>query len=250
MFTMADKSFNLVGRKLMMAIPCYDGKVNIKTAFAIAQLVPRLDKMGVQITLVHLSGCSIITKARNKLVANFMDSECTDLLFVDADVVINVDAVTRLLALSTDRDIVAGTYPRRATDAKFFLDFYLDEHNQLEFDENGLMRVESVATGFMLIRRHVLENLIEAHPEWEYKGDGDGDVEYAVFDFAIVDGNYIGEDYLFCRRAREAGFKVYLDPMISLPHIGTQEFTRDFHQDALQPLLREHAKPHLKVANG
>ena len=250
MFTMADKSFNLVGRKLMMAIPCYDGKVNIKTAFAIAQLVPRLDKMGVQITLVHLSGCSIITKARNKLVANFMDSECTDLLFVDADVVINVDAVTRLLALSTDRDIVAGTYPRRATDAKFFLDFHLDENNQLEFDENGLMRVESVATGFMLIRRHVLENLIADHPEWEYKGDGDGDVEYAVFDFAIVDGNYIGEDYLFCRRAREAGFKVYLDPMISLPHIGTQEFTRDFHQDALQPLLREHAKPHLKVANG
>ena len=247
---MADKSFNLVGRKLMMAIPCYDGKVNIKTAFAIAQLVPKLDKMGVQITLVHLSGCSIITKARNKLVANFMDSECTDLLFVDADVVINVDAVTRLLALSTDRDIVAGTYPRRATDAKFFLDFHLDEHNQLEFDENGLMRVESVATGFMLIRRHVLEHLIEAHPEWEYKGDGDGDVEYAVFDFAIVDGNYIGEDYLFCRRAREAGFKVYLDPMISLPHIGTQEFTRDFHQDALQPLLKEHAKLHLKVANG
>ena len=247
---MADKSFNLVGRKLMMAIPCYDGKVNIKTAFAIAQLVPKLDKMGVQITLVHLSGCSIITKARNKLVANFMDSECTDLLFVDADVVINADAVTRLLALSTDRDIVAGTYPRRATDAKFFLDFHLDEHNQLEFDENGLMRVESVATGFMLIRRHVLEHLIEAHPEWEYKGDGDGDVEYAVFDFAIVDGNYIGEDYLFCRRAREAGFKVYLDPMISLPHIGTQEFTRDFHQDALQPLLKEHAKLHLKVANG
>ena len=247
---MADKSFNLVGRKLMMAIPCYDGKVNIKTAFAIAQLVPRLDKMGVQITLVHLSGCSIITKARNKLVANFINSECTDLLFVDADVVINVDAVTRLLALSTDRDIVAGTYPRRATDAKFFLDFHLDENNQLEFDENGLMRVESVATGFMLIRRHVIEHLIAAHPEWEYKGDGDGDVEYAVFDFAIVDGNYIGEDYLFCRRAREAGFKVYLDPMISLPHIGTQEFTRDFHQDALQPLLKEHAKPHLKVANG
>jgi hypothetical protein len=38
--------------------------------------------------------------------------------------------------------------------------------------------------------------------------------------------------------------------MISLPHIGTQEFTRNFEQDALQPLLKEHAKLHLKVANG
>jgi hypothetical protein len=56
------------------------------------------------------------------------------------------------------------------------------------------MRVESVATGFMLIRRHVIDSLIAAHPEWKYKGDGDGQDEYAVFDFAIVDGNYIGEE--------------------------------------------------------
>jgi hypothetical protein len=38
---MADKSFNLIGRKLMIAIPCYDGKVNVRTAFAIAELVPK-----------------------------------------------------------------------------------------------------------------------------------------------------------------------------------------------------------------
>jgi NDP-sugar pyrophosphorylase family protein len=247
---MADKSFNLIGRKLMIAIPCYDGKVNIRTAFAIAELVPKLDKMGVRLNLVHMSGCSIITKARNKLVRNFMESDCTDFLFVDADVVINTDAVTRLLALSSDKDVVAGSYPRRSKDAKFFLDFYLDEDGQLEFDDHGLMRVESVSTGFMLIRRHVIEHMIEKHPEWQYAGDGDGETEHALFDFMILNGQYIGEDYAFCLRARQDGFKIYLDPMISLPHIGTEEFTRDFEKDVLRPLLKEHAKPQLKVANG
>ena len=247
---MADKSFNLIGRKLMIAIPCYDGKVNIRTAFAIAELVPKLDKMGVRLNLVHMSGCSIITKARNKLVRNFMESDCTDFLFVDADVVINTDAVTRLLALSSDKDVVAGSYPRRAKDAKFFLDFYLDEDGQLEFDDHGLMRVESVSTGFMLVRRHVIEHMIEKHPEWQYAGDGDGEIEHAIFDFMILNGQYIGEDYAFCLRARQDGFKIYLDPMISLPHIGTEEFTRDFEKDVLRPLLKEHAKPQLKVANG
>ena len=247
---MADKSFNLIGRKLMIAIPCYDGKVNIRTAFAIAELVPKLDKMGVRLSLVQVSGCSIITKARNKLVRYFMESDCTDFLFVDADVVINTDAVTRLLALSSDKDVVAGSYPRRAKDAKFFLDFYLDEDGQLEFDDHGLMRVESVSTGFMLIRRHVIEHMIEKHPEWQYAGDGDGETEHALFDFMILDGQYIGEDYAFCLRARTDGFKIYLDPMISLPHIGSEEFTRDFEKDVLRPLLKEHAKPHLKVANG
>jgi hypothetical protein len=247
---MADKSFNLIGRKLMIAIPCYDGKVNIRTAFAIAELVPKLDKMGVRLNLVHMSGCSIITKARNKLVRNFMESDCTDFLFVDADVVINTDAVTRILALSSDKDVVAGSYPRRSKDAKFFLDFYLDEDGQLEFDDHGLMRVESVSTGFMLIRRHVIEHMIEKHPEWQYAGDGDGETEHAIFDFMILNGQYIGEDYAFCLRARQDGFKIYLDPMISLPHIGTEEFTRDFEKDVLRPLLKEHAKPQLKVANG
>ena len=247
---MADKSFNLIGRKLMIAIPCYDGKVNIRTAFAIAELVPKLDKMGVRLSLVHLSGCSIITKARNKLVRNFMESDCTDFLFVDADVVINTDAVTRLLALSSDKDVVAGSYPRRSKDTKFFLDFYLGEDGQLEFDEHGLMRVESVSTGFMLVRRHVFEHMIEKHPEWKYKGDGDGETEHAIFDFMILDGQYIGEDYAFCLRARTEGFKIYLDPMISLPHIGAEEFTRDFEKDVLRPLLKEHSKPQLKVANG
>ena len=247
---MADKSFNLIGRKLMIAIPCYDGKVNIRTAFAIAELVPKLDKMGVRLNLVHMSGCSIITKARNKLVRNFMESDCTDFLFVDADVVINTDAVTRLLALATDKDVVAGSYPRRSKDAKFFLDFYLDKDGQLEFDDHGLMRVESVSTGFMLIRRHVIEHMIEKHPEWQYAGDGDGETEHALFDFMILNGQYIGEDYAFCLRARQDGFKIYLDPMISLPHIVTEEFTRDFEKDVLRPLLKEHAKPQLKVANG
>ena len=244
------KSFSLAGRKLMIAIPCYDGKVNIKTAFAIAELVPKLDKMGVQIHLAHVSGCSIITKARNNLVRNFMESDCTDLLFVDADVIINVDAVTRLLALSGGKDVVAGSYPRRSADSKFFLDFYLNENQELEFDEHGLLRVESVATGFMLIRRHVIQHMYDKYPEWQYQVGDNGEKETAVFDFAIIDGQYIGEDYLFCRRAREEGFKIYLDPDISLPHIGTQEFTRNFAEDALKPLLAQFGRPKLKVANG
>jgi GT2 family glycosyltransferase len=66
----------------------------------------------------------------------------------------------------------------------------------------------------------------------------------------ILDGQYIGEDYAFCLRARTEGFKIYLDPMISLPHIGTEEFTRDFEKDVLRPLLKDRSKPQLKVANG
>jgi hypothetical protein len=81
------------------------------------------------------------------LVADFLKSDAETLLFVDADVVITVDAVLRLLALSIDKDITAGIYPRRGMDRKFFLDYYLDEQGALEFDkisaeEVGLVKMD------------------------------------------------------------------------------------------------------------
>ena len=137
---MADeKSINLAGRKLMVAIPAYDGKLNIDSAFALSNLAVQVQSLGVKLYLTHLSGCSLITKARNCLVADFLKSDADTLLFVDADVVVTADAVLRLLALSLDKDITAGIYPRRGMDRKFFLDYYLDENGGLEFDANGTL---------------------------------------------------------------------------------------------------------------
>lgn len=240
----------IAGRKLMIAIPAYDGKLNIKSAFALADLIPKAAQYGVQVHLAHLSGCSLITKARNVLVANFLESECTDLLFVDADLVINAEAVLRLLALSTNKDITAGMYTRRAEDRKFFLDIYTNKDNELELDENGMLRVKNVATGFMMIGRHVLEGMKERHPEWTYFNDFYNRKESALFDFSLVNGEYIGEDYTFCARARADGYTVFVDPEITIPHVGSQEYFRSFKDDVFLPLLQEHCTPKLKVANG
>jgi hypothetical protein len=231
-----EKSINLVGRKLMICIPAYDGKLNIDSAFALSNLAVKVQPLGVTLYLTHLSGCSLITKARNCLVADFLKSDADTLLFVDADVVVTADAILRLLALSLDKDITAGIYPRRGMDRKFFLDYHL--------------RVKRIGTGFMMIQRHVLETMIANHPEWAYDNNVDNRTDHAIFDLKIVNGEYYGEDYLFCDRAAEDGFTVYLDPSISLPHVGQEKFTRNFEEDVLHPLITEHCTPKLKVVNG
>ena len=245
-----EKSISLAGRKLMVAIPAYDGKLNIDSAFALSNLAVQVQSLGVKLYLTHLSGCSLITKARNSLVADFLKSDADTLLFVDADVVVSADAILRLMALSLDKDITAGIYPRRGMDRKFFLDYYLDENGGLEFDANGMMRVKRIGTGFMMIQRHVLETMVAKHPEWAYENNVDNRTDYAVFDLGLVNGEYYGEDYLFCDRAAADGFTVFLDPSISLPHVGTEKFTRDFQEDVLKPLLEQHCTPVLKVVNG
>ena len=70
------------------------------------------------------------------------------------------------------------------------------------------------------------------------------------FDFAIVDGKYVGEDYLFCDRATQMGFKVYIDVDISLPHIGSETFTSNFREEVVVPLLKGIRESRLKVVNG
>jgi hypothetical protein len=167
-------------------------------------------------------------------------------LFIDSDVVVGPNDIMRLLAQSGDKDITAGLYPRRATDKNFFLDLLRDENGDMIFD-GSMLRVARVGTGFMLIKRYVIEQLIAAHPEWLYAAK-DSETHAAVFDFQIVNGKYVGEDYLFCDRATKAGFECWVDVEISLPHVGQEEFSRDFVEDVIKPLLAEQQQNKLKVA--
>lgn len=243
------KQADLNGRSLFIAIPAYDGKLNIKTAFALAQLMPKALKLGVSVFLSDMSGCSIITMARNALVNEFLKTEATDMLFIDSDVIVQPDDVLRLLAQHTGRDVTAGMYPRRAKDKRFFLDMHFDEKGDFEF-EGSLMKVKRVGTGFMMISREIIEKMIADHPEWQYENkDGDSTIA-GIFDFAIKDGKFVGEDYLFCDRVAQSGGSVWVDVDISLPHIGTEAFTNDFREEVLVPMLENMRLSRLKVANG
>ena len=242
-----EKRVSLEGRSIFVGIPTYDGKLSIKLAYTLAALMPMAMKHGISVKLGHVSGCSIITMARNMLVDQFLQSNCTELLFIDADVIPQPEDILRLVAQSGDKDVTAGMYPRRAKDKKFFLDFFQDELGDLQFD-GALMRANRVGTGFMLIQRHVIETL--ADKAEKYLGqDGVGQVAN-VFEFSMLDGKFVGEDYTFCDKARAEGFKVWVDVEINLPHMGTEEFANDFKNEVVVPLIHEFRKQKLKVANG
>ena len=242
-----EKRVSLEGRSVFIGIPTYDGKLSIKLAYTLAALMPVALKHGVTVHLGHVSGCSIITMARNSLVDQFLKTKCTELLFIDADVIPTVDDIMRILAQSTGRDLTAGMYPRRAKDKKFFLDFYLDEKDELVFD-GAMMRVNRVGTGFMWVNRKVIEDIASRSQKY-LSADGVGEVS-SVFEFSLMDGKFIGEDYNFCDKAGMLGYEAWVDVEICLPHVGTEEFTNDFKNEVVIPLIDSIRKAKLKVANG
>lgn len=242
-----EKVIDLAGRKLFIGIPAYDGKVSIKLAYTIAQLMPLALRHGISVKLGHVSGCSIITMARNMLVDEFLKTDCTELLFIDADVIAEPHHILRLLAQSLDKDITAGAYPRRKRDKMFFMDLHYDDKGDLEF-EGSMMRINRVGTGFMLIKRHVIEHV--ASEAKKYVGQDGESLVAGVFEFSYQGDKFVGEDYTFCDKASELGYKVWIDVEISLPHVGTEEFTNDFKNEVVVPLLEETRKNKLKVVNG
>jgi hypothetical protein len=234
-----EKGYDLAGRSIFIALPAYDFKVSLKLAISLARVAQMAPSHGVDIQIGSICGCSVVSRARNLLVKDMIDSECTDLLFIDSDINFEPNAVFRLLAWTSDpkKGIVAGVPRVRDVNKTYIADLNYDENMQLTMDGMGLVRAQRVATAFMMIRRNVFTDMMAAHPEWEYLDKRCDKVVPALFDFMLTDEGYIGEDFLFCDRAREIGHEVWIDPTISLGHMGVQEYEGNFGEDILYPML-------------
>lgn len=233
-----EQSYNLAGRKLFLALPAYDFKVSLKLAVSLAKLAQQLPQHGIDMTIGSVCGCSVVSRARNLLVRDFLDSDCTDLMFIDADINFEPDDVLRLMAWASDpKKGIVGGVPRTRKANKVYIAQLDQDEEGVTMNRMGLVRAKRIATAFMMIRREVFERLVNENPQWNYYDHTADKQLNAVFDFLVTDEGYMGEDYLFCDRAREIGYEVWVDPTIKLGHMGVQEYEGDFGADILYPMI-------------
>lgn len=233
-----EQSFDLAGRKLFVALPAYDFKVSLKLAVSLARLAQQLPQHGIDMNIGSICGCSVVSRARNLLVKDFLESNCTDLMFIDADINFEPEDVLRLMAWASDpvKGIVGGVPRTRKTNKVYIAQLDQDEEG-LTMNRMGLVRAKRIATAFMLVRRDVFERLVNENPQWNYYDHSSDRQLNAVFDFLVTEEGYMGEDYLFCDRARAIGYEVWIDPTIKLGHMGVQEYEGDFGKDVLYPMI-------------
>lgn len=174
-----------------------------------------LDAAGFNITLCTEVGNCHVDDARNSLVREFLKTECTDFVFIDADVGFRPEDLLKLV--SVDRDVIAGVYPKKQDDTEFPV--FVGSGVALHADDDGLVEVDAVPTGFLRIKRHVLETL--AGKAVGFIGQGGGDVPYKIiFERLVADGRRWSGDYGFCRKWKAEGGKIYVDPEMVFSHTG------------------------------
>jgi hypothetical protein len=213
---------------VFVAIPSYDGKLDPQCLMSLLDAFRQLDEAGIAYDLALEAGNCHIDDARNGLVRTFMSSDCTDLVFVDADVGFEPSNLIRLLG--HDADIVAGVYPKKEEPASFPVKCISSTEVEMvrQATPGGLVEVEGAPTGFMRITRAAFERLIEAHKDRQFRGQGQGpdDPPYTIlFERTFENGHRWSGDYAFCRKWRELGGKVFVDPEMDFAHVGTREWT-------------------------
>ena len=96
----------------------------------------------------------------------------------------------------------------------------------VDVDDNGFGAVAYVGTGFMMVSRAAVEKITAAHPELLARhGDMDGAAAseaVMVFEPMIETetGQYLSEDYAFCRRWRDLGGEIFADFTTRFTHVG------------------------------
>ncbi|HLZ00702.1 MAG TPA: hypothetical protein VKR55_00975 [Bradyrhizobium sp.] len=239
--------------QLVVATPCFGGQVSSIYASSLFALQRAVHKMSNVDLKVHLrDGDALITRARANLVALFLDDpSSTHLLFIDADIGFTPEQVFRLI--ESGADVVAGCYPikrvnwdkaKRAMEAgrpnleAAALDYVLEiedpDHVRVV---NGFTRVRYAGTGFLMIRRHVLERMC-GHPAYaalqffrEHSQDAlaNSPNRFALFECMIdpASGTYLSEDFAFCKRWTDIGGEIWADLDSRLDHVGPTVFHGD-----------------------
>ena len=254
--------------KLIILTPCYGGVTHVNYMICLINTLDYFRNLGITIHIEFCKNDSLVTRARNNLIAKAMNiPDATHFMFIDNDITWNPIEIVKLLI--ANKDLIGGIYPLKKYmwnrlldtgnasissiidekkkssnilkhfDNEIILTSQLLKYNmnplnlELHIEEN-IAEIRHLPTGFMMIKREVIEQMIDFYSETKYNDDigylnsEEDKYAYALFDTGIVQGHYLSEDWLFCERWSKIGGKVFMDVSIVLTHTGLEDYNGCF----------------------
>lgn len=211
----------------MIAIPAYSGTIHIPTMRSLVTDMLGLAKAGIAITLSDEIGSTYLNDARSEILHTFVESQCTDLIFIDHDVCWPGGGMLRLL--NHEVDIVGGIYPQRVEPIRF--NVRTREENVYPVDEKtGLVDVLGLHTGFLRISKRAAVKMTQHYKDTDITYERQGVKIVGLFDPYRPEGTLrkLGDDYAFCQRWIDIGGKCWLDWQIPMGHIGLKCYAGEF----------------------
>lgn len=246
--------------------PCYGASCFIEYVTSLMNTIQMCNSIGVKIKIEFCRNDSLVTRARNNLIAKALtDKDVTHVIFIDADIIWEPISIIKLLV--ADKQLIGGIYPlknyfwgklsentssvknwvdmKNSSDLRNLIsDVDLIQNKLLNYNlnilptgltiENNIGKVKHIATGFMMIKREVFEKMFLAFPSTKYTDDvsflkpEENQYAYALFDCGVEDDHYYSEDWMFCSRWSKMGGDIWVDISIKLTHIGIERYSGNY----------------------
>ena len=253
--------------KLCILTPCFGDSCHTGYVSSLLKTVNTLTSLKIEHIIEFCRNDSLVTRARNNLIARAMnDPDITHFMFIDNDIQWGCEDIIKLLC--HDKNIIGGVYPikkykwdkilqkdsitgeynsiskiQQRKNKSELTNMISDDnyimHNLVDYNfnyldkqihvKNNTIKVKHIATGFMMIKRHVIESMIKAFPSTKYTDDvnflttDENKYAYALFDCSVENGTYCSEDWVFCNRWRNMGGNIFVDVTITLTHTGIED---------------------------
>jgi hypothetical protein len=234
-------------QRVHICMPCYGGMLTESTFMSYIKWSNTCRQLGLDWTIETMTNESLISRARNTLVAKFLNNPTsTHLMFVDAD--IGWEPWHLLVMLNADKDVIGGLYPMKTMPVKWVVNGFEGAK-----EEGPLQEVSKTGTGFMLIKRHVFEKL-NRHPSVKTFANDIGlpkeldPYMKTYFDTAVRENRYYSEDWTFCENWRDFGGEVWVDKRVLLKHTGTYVFDYAAQPALYEALKKEHDAGQITLA--
>jgi len=238
--------------KLFIATPMYGGLCNGNYALGMIQSVSTFSVEGIQMYYSYMMNESLITRARNSMAQDFLETDANYMMFIDADIGFNPADIVKMIR--ADKDIICGIYPKKEINWEMvrqgidrgtpnedlhkwtgsFVVNLVGGHDKQSNEIEEPMEISNGGTGFMLIKRAVFEALIGKVPT--YVSDMNHNASKNINEFFATSieeesKRLLSEDYHFCQLARKHGFKIYAALWPKLVHCGAYNFSGELPKD-------------------
>jgi hypothetical protein len=200
---------------IFIGTPAYGGMVHIDYLNSILDF----HKNKMPITVMNIGNESLITRGRNTVISYFHAmKQFTHLLFLDADIGLSAAGLKTLL--SHDKDVIGAVCRLKGENATNVYGIKTPKYN--------LTVVDKVGTAVFMLSRKAVDCLIKNATPYSRnplsRGVNEDITMYDVFRTAVVDGQYLSEDYFVCETLKKNGFEIYVDTSVATRHNGNFVF--------------------------
>jgi len=219
---------------ISIAVPAYNRNMTADTAQSLFWAGQLLMTEGIPVNFKCM-GCANIEDLRNLLLTKwyYQTPELSHLLMVDADMHFSPNMIWDMVCF--DKPVTGCLYAKRQ-DPISVVGKCFNDTDTIENTERGHLKVEGVGGGVLLIKRTVIDKMIQKFPDLIDKATM-SPVAGMVKQFGLPhllrpfkeqefpDGGRLSEDLSFCWRWGQCGGEIWANVKHPVGHIGPFEWT-------------------------